>query len=547
MPTKEFPFTIGADPEFSLMFQNKRLDVMQTMKKVCKDIEWTDNQSGIRTEGLPGEFGWDGCSATGEIRPDPANTIDQCEKNFRALIKEAYKHLSAFSLSTLSTHAPIGGHIHLEIPGEWGEKKTKTEVYKLISFCLPITLSENPISRAIRLKNYGRVNDFRIMEHPNNVYTVELRSPSAEWITNPEVFRATLAYVSLVWNEILHHKESFKKFEKILMKNDTQLKAMHEMAIAEHPLMIKMLFNQIKSAVKQFEFYPQYKADIDLMLNPKKIIKSKNKCNYEIFEGWGFKRNKGKFNKKTFLSKAKTEQTLQDKNLDRDFAREITLPYNNDTNIAPYATALENRMLALEWNPKYRYYLFGLKNGIDFMVAGLDNGTFALGQKLVQTSDDVYAIHSVINRMVAKARDFMPADLIVDKQKGIVFDERPIVAVGIPYAWRKESVTKINTVLEAIWKIEKTSEFKELSIPEPETNKEQASPETQSAEILNTRDSSLAISEVTDNSSQARQLSQQAIQELQRENGSQLVTREEPTLTVDTLADGFIFDDSTSS
>jgi hypothetical protein len=150
MPTKEFPFLIGSDPEFSVLFQNKRILARQILRKVVKNVEWRD--MGFRTAEMKGEVGWDGCDATGELRPDPSNTVDGCVENMRSMLKETHKHLNAFSLSTLSTFAPIGGHLHLDIPRDWqSETIIRQNVNKLLSYYLPVTLNENPISRVIRV------------------------------------------------------------------------------------------------------------------------------------------------------------------------------------------------------------------------------------------------------------------------------------------------------------------------------------------------------------------------------------------------------------
>ena len=520
MPRKVFPFLMGSDPEFSVLFQNKRVHADQLMRKVCKNVEWKD--MGWTVEGMKGEIGWDGCAATGEIRPNPSDTVDGCIENMHSILTETYKRLSSFGLSTISTHAPVGGHIHLDFPDTWGDEKLKHAVHKLLSFYLPITLNENPISRAIRRQSYGKIDDYKVMAHPNGHKSVEIRCPSAEWITTPEVMSATLAYVGTVWNEILNHGAKFKKFDKIMMKNSGQLNAMQDMAISNHPLMIEMLFKQIKHTVRSFEFYPEYKKEIELMLNPKKIISMKTENGFDLFLGWKLKKNPKRLSKTSFLSANLLNAEMKKKNLNGDVANQIALPYNNDKNVNAFAAALESRMLALGWNPKFRYYLFGSKRGIMTPFAGTSDGKLAIGHELAKNEDDKSALVNTIQRMTSKAMHEWSSDTRVDPVRGIVFDTRPIVAFGIPFDWRGERITKINTVLNHIWNIEHKGSFTELTVP---VGKEVVGGETAAA--INEANETLNIDELVDRESQGHSFARHAVSELNRQFGNSLSERQE--------------------
>lgn len=526
MPRKEFPFLMGSDPEFTVLFQNKKIQADRLMKKVCKGVQWGENGMGWRVPEMKGEFGFDGCASTGEIRPDPAKSVDECVENMRSILTNAHKFLSTFSLSTLSTHAPIGGHLHLDIPNNWTENQVKEALRKLLSFYLPITLNENPISRAIRSNggNYGKIDDFKLMSHRSGNTSIEIRCPSAEWITTPEVMAATLAYVGTVWHELLNNQTNFKKFSKILMRNNQQLKVMQEMAIGNHPLMVEMLFKQIKGAVKTFEFYKEYKKEIDLMLTPKKMIALKTQAQFELFTGWGLNKSTKKIVKKTFLSNKKVNEELKKKNLSQDFTNQITLPHNDDKNVAVFANALEERMLALNWNPKYRFYLFGIKAGIEEPIAGTRDGKIVLGKQFIKNENDRSAIVMTMMRMTERGESVWSKDTIVDPIKGLTFDERPVVAFGIPASWRGDKITKTSKVLELIWNIDKRGKFEST---QPVQRKEE-DPTSNTAQILNGTESGLELNEIADTGSQGVRLARESIEELRRINGRCLVPQEAP-------------------
>jgi len=518
MPRKQFPFQIGADPEFSLLFQNKRLHAKEVMKRSCKDIQWK-NEMGWTKDDMKGEMGVDGCEATGEIRPDPANTVDGCIDNMRSILEASLPYMRAFSLTTLSTYAPVGGHIHLDLPDGWGEEKTRNAVTKLLSFYVPITMNENPISRAIRTKNYGDISDHRTMTHENGVSSVEIRCPSAEWITTPQVMAATLAYFGTIWNEILHHESNIRKLNKIIMKNTGQLHAVQEMTVSEHPLIIETIFKQIKAAVKTFEFYPEYKKEIDLLFNPRKIIQLKTECGYDLWKGWDLKQKTSKLTKKFFLSSKDVQKKMKEKNLDDDLVSQITMPYNDDKNIVVFANALESRMLAGDWEPKFRYYLFGIKEGINQPFAGIKNGMLALGEELVKTEEDKTAISECLSRMIDKAMGSFSRDLKIDPIKGIVFDERPIVAFGIPRTWREESTQNVAGMLHEIWRIEHDDNpFKEMTVP---LHKNTEPIESHIAFTLNAE--TWNPKWMTDESSRGHLHAASAIRELSESNGSMLL------------------------
>lgn len=533
MPVKSFPFLIGSDPEFNLLFQDKRLHASEVMKKACKNVEWKD--MGWKTAKMKGDFGYDGCDSTGEIRPDPADTVDGCIENMKSILKEAAARLPAFSLSTLSIYAPIGGHIHLDYPAEWGDTKLRNAVWELMSFYLPIGLSENPISRAVRIRSYGNVSDYKIMEHEEGKKSIEIRCPSAEWLTTEETMRATLAYIGTVWNEILNHENKFRKNNKILMKNKQQLEAMFNMAISEHPLMIETLFKHIKSAVRTFEFYDEYKKDIELLFNPKKIIKLKADCGFDIFVGWKLKKKTGKIFRTKFLSQKTVKKELETKHLSDDLVRDITLPFNDDKNVEPFARALESRMLALNWKPKNRYYLYGVRKGIGTLIAGrrindLNDVGFYFGAEIAKNAEDKQAMERSLLKMSDRAMITMRRETIFDSKKGLVVDNRDIVAIGIPYEWRGEKITKTGSLLQAVWEIENDKAVTEIEINSGKNSTKEEGGEV--AKALNDEEN-INPQVFVDSSSQGVEFANRAIYQLRNEYGDSL--HENTTISLSNL------------
>lgn len=523
MPRKEFPFLMGSDPEFTVVFQNKKIQADRLLKKVCGKLPW--NQMGWRVEGMKGEFGFDGCGGTGEIRPDPENTVDKCVDNFKNILTNAHKYVGGFELSTISTFAPIGGHLHVDIPNDWSEDKIKEAHRKLMSFYLPIILNENPISRAIRTGSgsYGKIEDYRVMEHRSGKRTLEVRCPSAEWITTPEVMASTLAYIGTVWHEVINNKDNIKKFSKIIMRNTQQLKIMQEMATGNHPLMVEIIFKQIKTAVKTFEFYKEYKEEIDRMLTPKKMISLKTEAKFELFTGWGLNKQDKRIVKKTFLSEKKINEELKKKNIDSEIAAQMTLPYNNDKNVSIFANALEERMLALGWKPKYKFYLFGIKEGIEEPFAGTENGRVVLGKNLIKNEKDRQAIILTLSRVAGRGTNIWATDTIIDPIKGIVFDQREVVAFGIPASWRTTKSNKVNKVLELIWEIDKKGKFESI---QPLSRKEEDTTST-TGDILQTQSQAININEIEDTSSQGARMARQAIEQLNMIHGRRLQEQQE--------------------
>ena len=508
---------MGADPEFTIMIGGKRADA----KKIFENFKIKNSSSadmGIKTPDMKGNIGWDGCSATAEVRPSPANTADGLTENIASLLKPVLPTLPAFDFTVLSIQAPIGGHIHFDLPDGATEATHVKLRNVLVSFYLPVMLGENPVSQAIRLRNYGKLGDYKC-EHTftqgdKRVQTFEFRTPSAEWLASPKVATAVLAYLGTVWNEATKHPKSISKWKDLAVRTDKQMELLQSIANSNFAAITATMLKQIHRAVKTFEFYPEYKNEIDWLFKPQLVLKEKAASNYDLALGWGLRR-KDSVNKKTFLSNAASAKQNKENGLDLDFiVKNMPLPYNGDVGVADFASALSTRIAALGWKPKNSYYFFGLKKGTDRLIIGNENGQLADGSHDFQDSDSASNAVNVVSRMVSKARsayeNSTPSE--VDPATGLFKQvKKPIIAIGLPASLREKHDVK--SALKAIWAIEQNKvEFKNPCVVAQKNSPEES--------VALAGDSSL---EVVDTGSQGLSMASRSIEILLRENGGSSV------------------------
>ena len=268
----ELKFKLGADPEFNIELDGKKLDAEATINSLLtgkKEFKpCTQGYNIVKFGGI----GWDGHSSTAELRPSAEATPQGVVDNIHEILKKFYTLAPSFTLSTLSRYAPIGGHIHFEFVDKYTKdsgkmNSTAQAIHKrLMSFMLPITMGENKVNLMVRLKsNYGEYcspsNSFRVdakFKKPNGQpgYTYELRSPSAEWLTTPKTARATLAYLACVYNEITNNTKEFNKnYKDIIIRTNSMGNAIQSLALDEYQIMTTAIFNKIKKYIKNFELY----------------------------------------------------------------------------------------------------------------------------------------------------------------------------------------------------------------------------------------------------------------------------------------------------
>lgn len=467
--TKEFKFKIGADPEFNLTMQNRKIDAHQTLNFALKgkrNFKKADNEMGFSLEGF-GEIGWDGSDTTAEIRPKAANTPQKVVNNIAMILKESSKHINLFDISTLSEFSPIGGHIHFEVPKEtkWKKDKENSIHRKMSSFYLPILLSENKTNLNLRIRQgYGSLKDYRIekkFEYEDGApgYTYEFRCPSAEWMTTPKLAESTMAYMAVVYHEVINKPNSFKKYSDVIYKSDKQGDALQTLAIMEFNLLTKQIMSRIKKYIKGFEMYEFYKNEIEYLFQPEKILKDKMKAGYNVSLGWDLNKHNPAPKKTEILSsKKKFQQITKNSNLD-EIKKVMNIHSNDDTNVVLFAEALKDRVSAFNWKLKNNYFIFGIRKGINSIVAKNLMDDYLAGKEIIKTEMDMQAMDDLFGRMKNKfsinnSNFNNTQQITIDFKTGKPKNTKETsVIIGLPYEMRTKE--DIKPFLELIWNIEK--------------------------------------------------------------------------------------------
>lgn len=460
---KKFDFKIGADPEFSIILQNKRIDACQTMKGILtgkKEFKETSMTNSGYNVGKFGNIGWDGASQTAEIRPNPSNVPNEVITNIGGLLHAFGKYMSIFELTTLSQHASIGGHIHFEAKPDWSTQKQKMIHAQMISFYMPILMSENKINLSLRIRQgYGAMRDFRFDNHHSTLpdqpvaRTYEFRCPSAEWLTSPKIAEAVIAYLGVVYNEIINHPKNLKKCNKILLKSEEQTNAFQTLAIQEFDLLTGEMLKNIKKYIKTFALYETFKEEIEFILHPQQVIKEKTKFNYDINNGWSLS-DLHKVTKREITSEKKFNAKLKDKDADT-ISKMLHIDYNDDAKVNEFVNALSLRAGAFNWKLSKQYFVFGLKKGIKEIIVKNMQNDYLTGTKQIKTRNDYSLIERAFEKMILKYSQTgsVPNLMTVDFKTGKPISLRNnMIFIGLPYDMRIEGKTK--AFIDMIWQIE---------------------------------------------------------------------------------------------
>lgn len=434
---KAFPFKLGTDPEFSIVYGDKKISAQKFIECAWKGK--TDGND-FKVPGA-GDIGVDGHSETAELRVNPENTPEKLTKNIGNLIAQFSKQFSMFELLTKSDKGPVGGHIHLEVLKVNGQFPSETTVQnaakKLASFYVPLMLNEDIISQRLRSKSsYCSLSDNRYDSRPNDTMSLEFRAPGAEWMTTPKITNAMFAYFGCVWHEIHAHPENVNRHKDIILKNSDQMESMTKLAVSHLESIMEMYGNKIKKIIKTFEFYPQYKKEIDFILNAEAVITEKRKANYDLMQGWKFVNRKIPA-KRSLMSDKKFKELADKTDLD-SLARFINVQSNHDFNIDNFVHNLKSRVVAHNWKLDKEYFFFGLKKGVnDFLIINKNN-EFLFGLDSIKTKSDWQTIRGTFERMNAK---------FAIKNQGTTTNSdeetnKKYILIGIPYELRRDNNTK---------------------------------------------------------------------------------------------------------
>lgn len=462
---KKFDFKIGADPEFVLTMQGRKVDAKQTMELILnKKPGFVPNRSHTGFDIAPfGDIGWDGASSTAELRPKADYDPQQVTNNIGGIFKAFTKQIKICDMSVISEYSSVGGHIHLEVPkGERWSVEKRNQIHKrLASFYLPILIAENKVNLNLRIKQgYGTLKDYRMEEkfkYEDGVpgYTFEFRCPSAEWLATPKLANATLAYMGVIYHEILKHPKSFAKYSDIVYKSDKQGEALQTLAIMEFSLLTESILNKAKKYVRKFEMYESYKSEIEYIFNPKQIIKDKQKANYDIIQGWNLIGTTLPKKSEILASKKKIKSIAQIKDFDT-LKTVMNVHYNDDKNVSLFAEALKDRVAAYNWKLKNNYFIFGMRKGINKVVAQNLKGEYLTGREIIKTELDMAEMERLFQKMNMKFNNTngIQTKATLDFGTGKIKDMREqVIIIGIPYMMRVEEDLK--EFLNFIWDIEK--------------------------------------------------------------------------------------------
>lgn len=437
---------MGADPEFSFTAQGQAINANRLLQDVVfKDME--EHNMGYEI-GQAGNIGWDGCSSTGEMRPAPADTPEGIVDNLRQLIQAFYERIKIVDMVTDSKFASVGGHIHFQLnkcPNKLiplradGKLDTATTLLerrmrvmhnRLASFYLPLIQGENTINLKLRKSNgYGDIGDYRREGRGDDVYTYEFRTPSAEWLTTPKIARAVFAYLGVVYNEIINHPDKHK-WGDIAIANIEQGQALFTLALGKHDLFSGYFSERIRKILPSFEFYNDYKDDINFILNADKVRAEKEAVKYNIIEGWMGKSKAP--STKLLLNSKQLEKASQKVNVEETMPL-ISLPYNADLNVNNFVNEIKKRAICFGWKLQNQYYFFGTRKGVDEPIAFNVAGGILTGDKQIKTINDHRAITDTFSRMITNFRTAIRCHAFSSYPEAV---QQRHILVGIPYAWR---------------------------------------------------------------------------------------------------------------
>lgn len=437
-------FLIGADPEFSILSNGQKLHASAIMAKLFPGME--SENMGYMLKGS-GNIGWDGHDATAELRPNPEHAPKSVVDNIGRLFSWFADKTKLFDLNTTSTHGPIGGHIHLQITNEFGSFDRSTQdKFSLImaSMYLPILLGEDRVNLATRLKNsYGKLHDLRFEQHKNMAtgdidYTAELRMLSAEWLTTPRIAEAVLSYFAVIYHEFLTHRASFTRLarDKMIFESKSVAESFQNLALSNNQQFILYAFDKIKKHVKKFELYPEYKKQIDFIFRPDLVHKEKVKAEFNIMKGWGLE-NKKLPSRRVFLTDKTVMEAVHKKpNLDV-LSRMVSIDFNSDAYVESFANELAMRTVATDFKLKHRYYLFGMKNGIDTIIVADAKNQILQGGEQLTTSEEISACYKMLSHMGSRAREKFQVDNSAQNKASLVANLEKTLVIGLPYDLRQ--------------------------------------------------------------------------------------------------------------
>ena len=447
MPKTPFNFKIGADPEFILLAGDKFLGAQGALTRFIGKVQGIKITEGDRgwNIGKHGNIGYDGASMIGEMRPTAENTPAGVVEHIGALLSVASKAMPFADISALSFVNPAGGHIHLEVPEGMSVETAKRRAKMVCALAAPILAAEHPISSKYRRDNnrYGTLDDLKVEEHFRRQteqgirpgYTAEIRFPTAEWLITPKIAEATLAYVAVIWDGLINSESFRKEARGLCFANNKESIAITTMFSSTYGDVGVFITSKIRRLIRTAPKYAEYKDLVEYALNTKQILADKEKAGWLINVGWKFAKSPTQPTKRQFLSEKIVRERLTGKD-DETLGQYWPVAFNDDLNVAVFSEALSERVAAFGWKPEREYFLFGLKQGIETIIAK-DKSGFYSGAEYGET------LTTTLEKMSNKAAELGQQNgKKIDVRNGKVKTIQDPVIIGIPRTMREKKDTK---------------------------------------------------------------------------------------------------------
>lgn len=428
---RPFPFLMGADPEFTAVSSSQRISAVSLLRALMAG-RITEGNMGYDIPGH-GNVGWDGNSDTGEIRPKPENTPEALAAHVGALYAEISKQAPIIGLTTKNEFAPIGGHVHFGIAT--GRDRTQVdEIHKrIMAFIPPVLMGEDPLNARIRMaSSYGDINSY------NFGRTYELRVPSAEWQISPKIATATLAFLGVVMAEILENRENVDKYKILAIKSSRQADTVQQLStVGLGHAATQGLLTTIKKAVRTFKYYPDYKKEVEYILNPARVLADKKKVDFDIVKGWKLSGTK-KPKLSALMNDAKVMEMTEAGGNPEKLMPLVGITWNEELRVSDFANTIRERAIAGGIGLKNRYFFFGMRKGVNAVIAMDMDSYFRYGADNIKTLSDNRIAKELLTRMVSRMnRDGKTP--------------RECIAIAIPYEARmKRDVRPLAKAIVAI-------------------------------------------------------------------------------------------------
>lgn len=490
----ELAFAVGSDPEFLLFNGNTGLNSRQIIDGMFKrnsKFSAATNGYKIRNKDV-GNIGWDGAAATGEMRPKQEKSIEGHVSNIKALLTALFEELPFVTATTLSIGAPIGGHVHLEIPkgflpttdahnedrfsnaedDQRQAKNTRLATKIIATFLMPIVASEHRISAPFRLRSsggYGKCNDIRFAD--GGKHTAEIRGLTAEWLSSEMLAYATLSYLAVVWHEITTKGVDVIMENKCIVRNLTHLNALQNVLLTDFEGVERAVVRSLKQAIQTFELYPAFKDEVDFIMNPKAVMKHKKETGWNIGKGWGLESSQKKITRRAVTSEEKTKQLIL-ANKVTDITNSNLIPFNDDYRVEMFSEVISERIMAHKWKLKKEYFFYGLKKGVTGFAVVHNDGKQIYAMPEGQTREKTL---DTAQEMASRAKKTDRKGVTLDPSTGLArIRGEHRITIGIPYDVRLDR--NFNEVAGLIFDIEegkltpkKKSDFPAVAV---EVNKE---------------------------------------------------------------------------